>query len=320
MTTAAKNIDLGVDLVTFFHPSFWRVKTYAEIIDYAAASPRPFWEEILDSMAAAEVPGLELTFSPFHWEDAVQTFGSVGKFADALSTRGLKLASGFLVDLARHAGDEAATGDRRSAILEQTRRYAGFIRACGGEVMVAGMPMRKTWSAEPPLFVNLRTAEAVADLANEMGAATLREGVRLALHTEAHSVFCTARDVDLFLMLTDPTYVFFCPDTAHLLVAGADPLKVVERHLDRVAIAHWKDAIGPAPLEIVIDEHIHEKHRPYFRRLGAGRMDWPAWIRLMRDARFKGWAILELDAVPDPVAEMRACRSFVETVLAPTYS
>jgi sugar phosphate isomerase/epimerase len=315
---AGPNLRFGVDLVTFFHPGFWGVDGYYAIVTHARANPRAFWDRLLDGIEASGVTGVEPTFSPFNWRDAVATYGSVDGFAHELSRRGLSLASGFFAEL--ESGTTIADPDVQARILASARDYAAFISACGGDAMVIGLPMRKSPDAEPPLFVDLKMAEGLADFLNRLGALVAREGVRLALHTEAHSMFSTARDVDLFLMLTDPVYVSFCPDTAHLIVAGADPLEVVKRHKERMVIAHWKDALGAMPADTPIDEAIHERHRPYFCGFGVGRVDWHAWVRLLRDVKFRGWAILELDAAPDPIADIAAGRAFIQSALSPIYA
>src|SRR5262245_6195311 len=242
---SSPNLKFGVDLVTFFHPGFWGLAGYDVIVAEAKARPRAFWDKILDAVAEAGVTGIEPTFSPFDWRDAVKTYGSIEGFARELDRRGLSVASGFFAELEH--GSSIADPEVQAKILASAGEYAAFIKACGGDAMVIGLPMRKSPGAEPPLFVDIRLATELADFLNRLGALVAKEGVRLALHTEAHSMFSTARDVDLFMLLTDPAYVSFCPDTAHLIVAGADPLDVIRRHKERMVIAHWKDALGPMP-------------------------------------------------------------------------
>jgi sugar phosphate isomerase/epimerase len=44
-------------------------------------------------------------------------------------------------------------------------------------------------------------------------------------------------------------------------------------------------------------------------------VDWPAWARLLRDMRYSGWAVFELDGALDPVADLAAIRSYVSSTL-----
>jgi sugar phosphate isomerase/epimerase len=73
------------------------------------------------------------------------------------------------------------------------------------------------------------------------------------------------------------------------------------------------------PADTPIDKHIHERHQPYFCSFGLGRVDWPAWIRLLRDRGYEGWAILELDAAPDPVRDIANGLTLVRQGLLPIY-
>lgn len=315
--TDGVRLRFGVDLVTFFHPGFWDVDTHDAIIAFARSAPRAFWDKTLDSVQQSGVTGVELTFSPFNWQDAVKTYGSVDAFAAELSRRGLTLCSGFFAEL--EASGDFTKAEAQAAIIAKAEAYADFLKACGSDIMVIGAPLRQTLGAQPVEFYDFDRAKRIADFLNRLGAALFARGIRLALHTEAHSIFAAARDVDLMMMLTDPAYVHMCPDTAHIILAGSDPVQMVDRHHERMIIAHWKDAIGPMPADTPIDEHIHDRHRPYFCDLGLGRVDWPAWTRLLRDQGFKGWAILELDAAPNPVRDIANGLTLVRQALLPIY-
>ncbi|SNS67168.1 Sugar phosphate isomerase/epimerase [Azospirillum sp. RU38E] len=310
-------LDFGIDLITFFHPGFWNLESESDVIAYGMANPRPFWDRMLDTLDGTGITGIELTFAPFGWTEMVRAYGSAAGVQAALDGRGLKIASGFFADVAIEGRLDDA--EQQASLIDRAEKYAAFLAEMGAELLVMGLPMRSSWNQKPPVFVDLPMAAAVADFCNRLGAATLRHGVRLALHTEAHSIFSLPRDVDLIMTLTDPVYVGFCPDTAHLLLGGADPVAVVERHIDRVILAHWKDATGSMPLYISIDETIHQAHRPYFCALGSGRVDWQRWARLMRDRDVRGWAVLEIDAVADPGREIRRSLDYVNTCLRPIF-
>jgi len=231
------------------------------------------------------------------------------------------LASGYFGTSVPEEGRQADFADPadHSLVLDMTDGYAEFLSACGAEAMIVSLPLRKSRDAEPPLFVNLSVAECIADLLNRMGATALKRGVKVALHPESFSMFRNSRDVDLFMMLTDPTYVFLCPDTAQFTVAGSDPLAIVQRHKDRVVISHWKDAVGPAPSNVPIDDTIYARQVQWFAPVGQGVVDWPAWMRLLRDMRYQGWALFELDATPDPIGELKRIRRYVESALSHIY-
>ncbi|KQM18252.1 xylose isomerase [Novosphingobium sp. Leaf2] len=304
----------GVDLITFFHPGFWGLADEQEVVAYGNAQPRPFWDRMLDTLEQSGVTGIELTFDPFGASGLIAAYGSHGAAAAELDRRGLSLASGFFADIAIEGGVGDAETETRW--LAKAEEYARALAGWGASVMVIGMPMRTSWDAQPPVFVDFDLARKAADFANRLGALTLRHGVRLALHTEAHSMFCQPRDIDLLLLLTDPVFVGFCPDSAHILLSGGDPAAIVARHAERIVIAHWKDATGPMPTHIPIDAHIHHAHRAYFCALGEGNVDFEAWGSVMALRTAQKWAILEIDAVPDPLSETRKSLAFARKVLA----
>ena len=64
----------------------------------------------------------------------------------------------------------------------------------------------------------------MADIAHVVGEAVSRHGVKLAFHTESHSTLWYERDIDLFMALTDPRYVWLCPDSCHIALGGGDPV------------------------------------------------------------------------------------------------
>ncbi|HEU5100895.1 MAG TPA: sugar phosphate isomerase/epimerase [Roseiflexaceae bacterium] len=321
----ARNIKFATDLVTFYDPQFWGMSggmdSLRQLFTSGGWDRLRFWEHILDSSQAAGLDGIEITFAPGDWHSAGAAYGSASGFASALRDRGLEVCSGFFstripgTDRNADFGDPADHGQ----LLEMAGAYAEFLRQCGSQILIAALPLRDNRAAEPPAFVDLKRAETIADLLNRMGYATLKQGVKLALHPEAFTMFRNSRDVDLFMLLTDPTYVFLCPDTAQFTVAGSDPIEIAKRHRDRLLITHWKDASGVAPEDVPIDETIYDRQIQWFAAVGSGVVDWPAWLRLLRDLRYRGWAVLELDAAPDPVGDLKRIRQYVESTLLQIY-
>jgi sugar phosphate isomerase/epimerase len=186
--------------------------------------------------------------------------------------------------------------------------------------MIAGLPLRRSWDATPPMFIDMAYAEELAGVINRMGYTAAKSGVKLAIHPETHAVFWLKRDIDLFLSLTDPVYVWFCPDTCHITLGGGDPVEISRAHKERLLILHLKDARGTVPVQYPIDENIFKSHHPHMAQVGKGEVDWKGMMRVLRDAKFQGWAILELDAASNPPATMKGAVEFVSDTLLGTYS
>jgi sugar phosphate isomerase/epimerase len=297
----------GVDLITFYDPTFWGVETFEDVMEIRRRDPRRIWESIFEGLSAAGIELMETTFGPTHRESALEAYGSAEKLREAAAAHGLGFTSVF------HLGLDWVGGGRSvEQIVEDAVVDARFAREAGADTLVVGPPMRSSWDDPARRFVDLDFIREFADVAHRVGAATLELGVRTAIHTEAHSVFSTPRDVDAVLGALDPYYVFFCPDTAHLTLAGGDPVQVVGRHAERVALAHWKDATGPMTPYLPIDGDVHLAHREYMTPLGTGVVDWEGFADVYAKSLAPEVRLLELDAVPDPVTAMIQGREFIE--------
>jgi sugar phosphate isomerase/epimerase len=319
------NLKFSTDLVTFYSPSFWGgsgdMDQIRHLFTSGAWEPLRFWERVLDASQEAGLDGIEITFPPGDWHSALNAYGSSAAFAAAVKQRNLDVSSGYfstwMPDHGRYA--DFADANDHDHLVQMAAAYAEFLHGCGSDIMVVSLPLRKDRDAVPPLIADLKLAEPMADTLNRMGYATLQQGVRLTLHPEAFTIFRSSRDVDLFMLLTDPTYVNLCPDTAQFTVAGSDPIEIVRRHRDRLLITHWKDAVGPAPSDVHIDETIYARQVQWFTGVGDGVVDWHAWLRLLRDLRYQGWAVFELDAAADPIGDLKKIKAYVEGSLSSIY-
>ncbi|MEH0417455.1 sugar phosphate isomerase/epimerase family protein [Streptomyces sp. B21-083] len=300
---AATEPRFATDVITFYHPAFWGLETPDAVREFALADPGHFWGRILDALAEAGVTGVELTFAPGDIESALRAFGSAPSFRRALEARGLSVVSAFV------AGSDAPDwrhGDNLAAIVADAERRAAFLADVGADLLVTGLPMRTTFGTRPPFFVDVAYMSRMADIAHAVGDAVGRLGVRLAFHTESNSTLWYERDIDLFMMLTDPRHVWLCPDSCHIALGGGDPVAVARRHAQRIALAHWKDAVGPIDVELTIDETVFAQQQPYMAELGTGIVDWPGWADAMSRTPGADTVLIELDEAPDPVAALRA--------------
>jgi sugar phosphate isomerase/epimerase len=313
-----RNVKYGVDLITVYDPAFWGLTEFNDFYDKSILPPKRFWDRALDTIAEAGIDGIEVTFGPGHWRNALERYGSPKAFNEALASRGLELCSGFNADLVINGGWHP--GDDVTELLDNVASYADFLQAAGCEIMIAGLPLRRSWNAEPPMFVDMAYAQELAGVINRMGYTAAKHGVKLAIHPETHAVLWFKRDIDLFMALTDPVYVWFCPDTCHITLGGGDPIEITRAHKERLLICHWKDARGRVEVKYPIDENIFKSHHPYMAQVGLGEVDWKGFMRLLRDVRFQGWAILELDAGSNPPAVMKGGVEFVRNTLLGVYS
>jgi sugar phosphate isomerase/epimerase len=300
---------LATDIITFYHPKFWGLDTESQLRDWAAANLDRFWDSVLKTLAETGVTGIELTFSPGSIDNVLKTFGSAKAFRAELEKRGLGVVSAFMADAPAWTAD-ADLG----AIVADAERRAAFLAEAGADILVTGLPMRKTKGERPPVFIDAGFMGQMAGIAHAVGEAISHQGIKLALHTESNSALWYERDIDLFMSFTDPRYVWLCPDSCHITLGGGDPVRVARRHDQRIILAHWKDAVGRIDADLVIDQTIYTQQQRYMADFGAGVVDWKAWSDAMLATPGKDTILLELDAASDPVAALRAGRAVVESV------
>jgi inosose dehydratase len=309
------NPRFATDVITFYHPGFWDLESAEAVRDWAAAHPDRFWHRVMDTLAETEVTGVELTFAPGGMDSALRAFGSAEAFRRELSARGLAVVSAFV---AESDAPDWRHGDDLPAIVADAERRAAFLAETGAGLLVAGLPMRTTYGARPPFFVDAAYMTRMADIAHAVGEAVSRYGVKLAFHTESNSTLWYERDIDLFMALTDPRYVWLCPDSCHIALGGGDPVAVARRHAPRIALAHWKDAVRPIDVHLTVDDTVYAQQQPYMTELGKGIVDWPGWADAMSRTPGAHTVLIELDEAADPVTALRAGTAVAKRALALT--
>ncbi len=129
-------------------------------------------------------------------------------------------------------------------------------------------------------------------LISEIGKRTADLGVSLGYHNHMGSLGERPEEVDQILQAADSRYAKLELDVAHYFQGGGDPAKAIEKYSDRLLFLHIKD-VEP------LSDTANAKHPYRFVELGRGRVDLPAVFDALHKVNFRGWAIVELDAVPD---------------------
>ena len=171
---------------------------------------------------------------------------------------------------------------------------AKFVRAVGGHYL------QLTDSARP----KDRTPQSsdfkeLGRRLTEIGKRAHDIGVAVGYHNHMNSLGESPSEVDQILNATDPRYVKLELDIAHYQQGGGDPASAIRKYRDRLLFLHIKD-VESIPAD--------ERGRTYrFVELGRGRVDLPAVFRALKDVKFKGWAVIELDEVPDKSRTPKEC-------------
>jgi inosose dehydratase len=181
-------------------------------------------------------------------------------------------------------------------------------------------------------------AKILAKNLNEVGKRTLEYGVKFAFHPHAWTIVERKAEVEMILDLTDPKLVFLTLDTCHASVGGMEPVAFVRDHYARIAHLHFKDTLpvwsaakgwrGPAPNEeeeirVARQHGLAPSRHAIYQSFGAGGVDFPGLINVLRERNYDGWISLDFNSVDLPPGvtveqEMGAHRKYLTETLHAT--
>jgi inosose dehydratase len=192
-------------------------------------------------------------------------------------------------------------------VIDTQVKQATFLRDAGG------LYLQMTDSARPK--AGKPAAEDFKKLARtltEVGKRIADLGIQLGYHNHMNSLGEAPDEVDRIMDAVDPRYVKLELDIAHYAQGGGDPAKAIRKYGDRILFLHIKDVESVTPSD-------NQKNTYRFVELGRGRVDLPAVFAALKAVKFRGWAIIELDNVPDksgtPKASAMISKKYVEEKL-----
>jgi inosose dehydratase len=169
-------------------------------------------------------------------------------------------------------------------------RHAQFVRDVGG------FYLQLTDSARP------KDRQPTADdykklgkMLTEISQRVVDLGLQVGYHNHMNTLGEAPDEVDRILDAADSRSVKLLLDVAHYHQGGGDPAKAINTYRDRLLFLHIKDveSVSPPP-------GTDPKRSYRFVELGRGRVNLPAIFAALKEINFRGWAIVELDRVPDP--------------------
>ncbi len=131
-----------------------------------------------------------------------------------------------------------------------------------------------------------------------IGTQTADLGIPLGYHNHMGSMSEHPEELDQILAATDPRYAKLELDVAHYFQGGGDPVKAIHKYSDRLLFLHIKD----------VEKITGDPKKNYrFVELGRGEVDLPGVMNALHEVKFTGWAIVELDDVPDKSRTPKEC-------------
>jgi inosose dehydratase len=247
----------------------------AEIqIGYASITWSGNDRQAIEDIAALDFHGIQLR------ANVINEFRSPTELRDLLENHKLKMVAlssgGVRIDPAIEAEE----------IAKHTAN-AKFVHDVGG------LYLQVTDERPKDRAITRADYSRLGRLLTEIGKRTADLGISLGYHNHMGSLGERPEEVDQILQAADSRYARLELDVAHYFQGGGDPARAIEKYSDRLLFLHIKD------VERLADEA--DAKRSYrFVELGRGKIDFPAVFDALHRSNFRGWAIVELDAVPDP--------------------
>lgn len=165
-------------------------------------------------------------------------------------------------------------------------RHARFLHEAGGTFLQV-VDQRPTGRAPTP-----DDFRRMGRLLSELGRQVADVGVRLSYHNHMGNLGQAPEEVARVLDAADSRYVQLQLDIAHWQQAGGDPARAVRDYAGRMTFLHIKDLESPIPGR--------EPGTYRFVELGRGKVDLKGVFAALEATNYAGWAVVELDRVPDP--------------------
>ncbi len=231
--------------------------------------------QAIEDVSALGFPGIQLR------SNILPEFGDKpGALKELLRANDLKM-------VALSSGGVSVTTPPAEEFVKH-ERHAAFVRDVGGMYLQVTDQLPKD---RPATAADRRV---LGERMTEIGKRSADLGVGLGYHNHMNSLGERPGEVDDILAAADPRYVRLELDVAHYTQGGGDPVKAIDRYHDRLLFLHLKD------VEFVPPAAGADPARSYrFVELGRGRVDLPGVFAALKRVGFKGWAVVELDAVPD---------------------
>jgi inosose dehydratase len=124
----------------------------------------------------------------------------------------------------------------------------------------------------------------------------------LALHPHMFKPVQTAEEA--VTVLDAHQQIRFLPDTAHLVVAGDDPVSVIGSNLTRLAAVHLKDWAAEVGRS-------YQFYARGFVELGCGNVPVKEVVDMLKKRQYVGWLIVEQDTAANPLTSANKSREWL---------
>jgi inosose dehydratase len=183
--------------------------------------------------------------------------------------------------------------DTRGPELAHIDGHAHWLAAVGAETLVlAAIPERNPASAkEAAMLTNAEWAHLL-HLVGSVEHVCARHRLKLAVQPRFGSIIQGPKEIERLLVGSEAGV---CLDLAHLVLAGADPVEVIELTAGRIQHVHLND------VDLDLARQVRDRALGYneavarnlYRPIGEGGAEVARATEALRAAGYRGWYVLE---------------------------
>ncbi|HKQ85625.1 MAG TPA: sugar phosphate isomerase/epimerase [Candidatus Acidoferrales bacterium] len=252
--------------------------------------------------AAVATPGIRIGYASITWggkaEQAIDDISSLGYAGIQLRSDDIKqfqpaalrdeLHRKNLEFVALSSGNVHIDPSSHDSDIAAHTSHATYMREAGGHYLqvLDQEPGRSDFSAADYKYFG--------SVLTDLGKRTSDVGIPLVYHNHLNSVSEHPEGLARVFDAVDPKYVKLLFDIAHYQAGGGDPVKGIAQYTDHIALLHIKDLGKPFDLPANNPRRLED-----FVELGRGNVNIPGVFEALRQIKFRGWAIVELDSEND---------------------
>lgn len=190
-------------------------------------------------------------------------------------------------------------------VEKEFRKKCAFLKSMGAKVIGASEQGHSIQGTSLSVFdekyvMNDAEWDTLTKGLNRLGEVALEYGISLTYHHHMGTVVQTAKEIDRLMENTDPGKMSLLFDSGHLAYCGEDYIAVLKKHVKRVKHVHLKD-IRPDVVAKVKKEKLsflEGVRLGTFTVPGDGVVDFPAIFKILDEAGYQGWLLVEAEQDP----------------------
>jgi inosose dehydratase len=182
--------------------------------------------------------------------------------------------------------------DLRGPELAQIDGQASWLAALGAETLVlSAVPPRNSNAAHGIVLSNTGWAHLLHSIGSVQHVCS-KHRLRLAVQPRYGSMFEGPTDIERLLVGTEAGV---CLDVGHLVLAGADPLEVLELASGRIQHVHLTDIDSRLAVQVreYNFDYAEAVSQDLFRPLGTGDARVDRVVEALRRSKYRGWYTID---------------------------